>query len=162
MLSQSQAAVLIFAGKCHIPAEPVRRDEFFGLLLCLKFHFCQTEPFVDAGEEIQFDSKAGAFYGDPVTALGQDDAVGFGEKMVIGLLRQGKIVFFPFQKAFGLIGELVLLILLSDPHHRFCAQIGLLDGTGGPGSVVCRQCGHQIFAFDFHNEFSPFSWMMAV
>ena len=53
------------------------------------------------------------------------------------------------------VGEVVVVIFLPDPHHRFGAEVCLFDLMKREGPIVFRRCRDEKFAFDFHDKY-PF------
>ena len=75
--------------------------------------------------------------------------------MGVGFFCQWEIIFLSGEKSFGFVGEVVVVIFLPDPHHRFGAEVCLFDLMKREGPIVFRRCRDEKFAFDFHDKY-PF------
>ena len=154
--SLGQAAVLVFTGKGDIPGKPLRGSEGPCLLLRGKLHLSQYKSLVVSFEDIQLNGeRAGGGKGDHIALFGKDKAVSLCEKVMVGLLCQGKVVLLSGEKALTLIGQIVVLIVTADAHHRGGAEVGLLDPAAGVGTVIVRGFFDEKLAFNLHSQ-SPF------
>ena len=168
-LQLAQITVMVFAGESYVFPEPERGKKGKRVFFCGKFYFYKDQRRKAVLEDVQLSGEP-AFQRDHVTLLADEPSVDLRKKMFICFLGKREIIFLPCQESFGLVGQLIQVVILPDAYDRVGIQIPLRDEAAGigffiacisggigifrmtgnvPGNVF-RKMVYQIFAFDFH------------